>query len=248
MKLDRQLGYINYIHPYEGYSVIGVGWLYAGSGSVEARNGDGDLLGFDLSQNTHSFSIYFARSINRLLSVGFQASYLYSSFAEMSASSILIDGGVMLYYNGLIEREVQELSFVQDIQIGLVFRNLGGKLRWTSENYVNIHTTGGFTFITEDDIPTEISLGGAAKLFEKKLLMALDLLKIEHQSLYLNLGSEYRLTPEFSIRAGLNNSRLTVGTGYAVKFGSSTLMIDYAFSSDKADEGSEHIFSFDYMF
>jgi hypothetical protein len=248
MKLDRQLGYINYIHPYLGYSVIGVGWLYAGSGSVEARNNDGDLLGFELSHNTHSFSVYFARLINPLISVGFKASYLYSSFAEMKAYSILIDGGVMLYYNGLIEREAQELSFVQDIQVGLVIRNLGGKLRWNGENYVNIHTTGGFAFIAEDEIPTELSLGGSAKLFEKRLLLALDLLKMEYQSLYLNLGSEFKVVPEFSLRAGLNNGRLAAGTGYVVKVGSSTLMIDYAFSTDKADEGSEHIFSFDFMF
>jgi len=248
MKLDRQLGYINYIHPYFGYSVIGIGWLYAGSGSVEARNNDGDLLGFDLSQNNHTFSIYFARLITPLLSVGFKTSYFYSSFAEMSVSSILIDAGVMFYYNGLIEREAQELSFVQNIQMGLVLRNMGGGLKWNNENYVNIHATNGFSIIDEDDIPTELSLGISANFFEKELLVAVDILKIEHQSLYLNFGTEYKMLPDFSLRTGLNNGRLTAGTGYIFKFGESNLTVDYAFSSDKADEGSEHIFSFEYMF
>lgn len=248
MKLDRQLGYINYIHPYLGYSVIGIEWLYASSGSVEARNNDGDLLGFDLTQNNHIFSIYFARSVTQFLSIGFKTSYFYSSFVEMTVSSIIVDAGVMFYYNGLIDREAQELSFVQDIQVGLVLRNLGGNLKWSNENYVNIHTTNGFSVIDENNIPTEFTLGVSAKLFEKKLLVAFDLLKIEHQSLYLNFGTEYKLVPDFSIRTGLNDGRLTAGTGYAFRLGESDLMVDYAYSSDKADEGSEHIFSFGYMF
>ena len=32
------------------------------------------------------------------------------------------------------------------------------------------------------------------------------------------------------------------------KFGERALAIDYAFSSDKVDEGSDHIFSFDLLF
>ena len=50
------------------------------------------------------------------------------------------------------------------------------------------------------------------------------------------------------LRAGYGDGRLAAGTGYLFAVGKHQLAIDYAFSTDKADEGSEHIFSFDLLF
>ena len=41
---------------------------------------------------------------------------------------------------------------------------------------------------------------------------------------------------------------VTGGTGFIFEIGDRTIAVDYAFSTDKVDEGSEHIFSFDFLF
>jgi len=43
------------------------------------------------------------------------------------------------------------------------------------------------------------------------------------------------------LRGGYSDKRLTAGTGICSKLGQNALSIDYAFSTDKVDEGSEHI-------
>ena len=60
-------------------------------------------------------------------------------------------------------------------------------------------------------------------------------------------GAEYYLTKEFALRGGYGDGRFSTGTGYVFKLGKQQLAIDYAFSTDKADEGMEHIFSFDLL-
>ena len=40
MELDRKLGYVAGVFPAKGQAAIGINWLYAGSGTVEARNSD----------------------------------------------------------------------------------------------------------------------------------------------------------------------------------------------------------------
>jgi len=50
------------------------------------------------------------------------------------------------------------------------------------------------------------------------------------------------------LRGGYSDKRLVAGTGYLFQIGKNALSVDYAFSTDKADEGAEHIFSFDLLF
>ena len=74
------------------------------------------------------------------------------------------------------------------------------------------------------------------------------MVKNQDQSFKLRSGAEYFFTPQFAVRAGLNAKHLSAGTGFVFKMGSKVLAIDYAFSSDKVEAGSEHIFSFDLLF
>ena len=93
-----------------------------------------------------------------------------------------------------------------------------------------------------------VTLGASARFLNKKLLVASDVLKNEKQAAEFHAGAEYYLVPEFALRTGYGDGRFTAGTGYMFKFSGHFLAVDYAFSTDKADEGSEHIFSFDLLF
>lgn len=248
MDFDRKLGYVSFITPTQGNSALGFNWLYAGSGSVEARNTDGDPLGYDISENNHAVSAVFAKRFEKLFAVGFRGTYLHTEFADMSAYSVKFDLGVMLYLSQLFDREVRDLMFVQDLQAGLVVRNLGAVYRWNNEDYFAAHSYDIFGSDHEDKVPLEVGLGGSGRFLQRKLLLASDALIVQHQGLKLHAGAEYFVKPEFSIRTGYADESFTAGAGFIFKLGEKNLALDYAFSTDRVGEGSEHIFSFDLLF
>jgi hypothetical protein len=248
MKLDRKLGYATALFPIHGDAVLGGYYMFAGSGSVDARDSDGDLMGYSIDQNSHQFTIVFAKRFKRFLSLGVNISYMAAFMPEMDANTVGFDFGAMFYVESLIDRDRRETLPVRDLQFGLVLRNFAKEFRWTSEKYYRLHFTDGTGTEQTDEVPIEFGLGASGRLFERKLLLATDVVKDTERGVEFRAGSEYHLTKEFALRGGWGDGRFTTGTGYIFKMGGQTLAIDYAFSTDKADEGSEHIFSFDLLF
>lgn len=250
MTLDRQVGYVTLMFPTKGNSALGLHWRYAGSGSVDVRNADGDKLGREISMNNYDFSIVFAKRFTGPVAVGVKMYYLHSAFAEMKAFSVGFDAGLMLYLDHLLhERGESEGSALRDIQVGLTLKYFEAKYIWKSEEYIFRHVDGSsFGTEQEDKIPIEIGLGTSARLMDRRLIVACDLVKNTKQGVALHLGAEYFVQPEFALRGGFSDGRFTVGTGYLFSLADRVLGIDYAFSTDRADEGSEHVFSFELLF
>ncbi len=247
MDLDRKLGYLTFLLPTREKSVVGLNWHYFGSGSVQRRDSDGREIDGELSYNNHAVSALFAKRFEDYLSLGMRATYLHATFAEMASYSIGIDAGVMLYVSQLFDRDRREFMAVQDIRLGLVVKNIAAKYRWESGDY-NVVYGGTFGSEQDDEVPLEVGLGGSARFLDRKLLVAADAYKNTEQDPRLHIGAEYFVVPELALRGGFSNGRLAAGTGYMFKFGRQMLAIDYAFSTDREDEGSEHIFSFDLLF
>jgi hypothetical protein len=248
MQLDRVLGYATVLVPTQGNSVLGAHWLYAGDKGLQARNRDGYELGWEIGKWDHDISVLFAKRFDDWLSGGAKINYLFSTFVDMTASTICFDVGLMFYLSELVDREKRDLMPVQDIQLGIVARHLGPKYRWNNDKYILKHTTVKTASTREDKIPVDVGIGGSARFFNRKLLAAVDLVKNSEQGLFFHGGLEYPVYQQLILRGGFSAGRLTAGTGYAFKLGKKSLAIDYAFSTDKADEGSEHIFSFDLLF
>jgi len=248
MDLDRKLGYATFLMPTRERSAVGFTWLYFGSGSVETRTSEGKPTGGELSLNSHAFSALFAKAFEEYFALGVRASYLHSTFAEMKAFSVGIDAGAMFNVTNMFDRERRAQMAVQDIRVGVVIKNLAAKYRWNSGDYYAETGSDAPGVEQEDAIPVEAVLGVSARFFERRLLAAADLYKNVEQDPRFYGGAEFLVTPEFSIRSGLSAGRFTAGTGYIFKFKNQLLMIDYAFATDRVDEGSEHIFSFDVMF
>ena len=136
MKLDRTLGYVSVAIPTAKKSALAFGWRYAGSGAVDARNTDGDRLGFEIAEHNHEFTFLFTKRFEDFFAAGVRGSYLYSRFAEMTTFSASLDVGLMFYLSHLMyNREERELAAIQAIQVGLVMKNLGAKYRWNNENH-----------------------------------------------------------------------------------------------------------------
>jgi len=249
LALDRTLGYVTLIFPAKGESAIGVNWLYAGSGDITVRDQRGIDLGRQLSYNSHVFSALFAKKFEDYLSAGLNAKYLHATFAEMTAFTVSFDFGLMLYINQFFSRETRDLLPVQDIRVGLTVKHLAAEYSWNNRNYITQYRDPAALSTNQDDaVPLEIGLGGSARFFERKLLVAVDVRKNKKQDPFFHAGAEYLVSPEFAIRGGFSDGRFTAGTGYIFDVANHVLAIDYAFSTDKVDEGSEHIFSLDILF
>jgi len=249
MQLDRKLGYITTVAPIQGHAALGVSWLYAGSGSVDARDTDGDLLGWSISNNNHQFSVVFAKRFERLLAVGTNISFLYATMPEINATAVGFDFGAMFYLDQLFDRNARETMKIQDMQIGLTVRHIAKTYRWTSDQYDKIRRTGNqLGALQEDKVPIEIGLGGSARFLKRKLLLAADFKGNDQSQTEFHAGGEYYLNTQLALRTGFSDGRFTAGTGYLFRVSGRQLLIDYAFSTDKANEGSEHIFSFDLLF
>ncbi len=249
LSLDRKIGYVTVTFPARGQSAIGVHWLYAGSGDIMMRDQEGRELGQTLSFNNHAFSVLFAKKFAEYLSVGLNAGYLHSTFAEMTAYTVSLDIGLMFYINEFADRETRDLWQVQDIRVGVTVKHLEAEYRWDNHDY-RVEYGGSADNDTEQDdkVPIEAGLGGSARFFKRQLLVAADVLKNEKQDPFLHGGAEYLIVPEFAVRGGYSDGRFTAGAGFIFNIGKRTLAIDYAFSTDKVDEGSEHIFSMDILF
>jgi len=248
MRLDRTLGYVVFMHPVENRAVIGVHWLYAGSGSVEARDTDGDLLGREISFNNHQFAVVFAKRFERYLSFGVNLNYLYARMPEISAASVGFDIGLMFYLDQLMDREKRADFPVRDMQVGVTMKHISKTYSWNAEKYNMLYSTDHTGYEQDDKVPIEFGLGMAARFMERRLLIAVDVLKNEKQNSFLHAGAEFYYEEQLALRTGYSNGCFTAGTGYLFRLGKQVLLIDYAFTTDRADEGSEHIFSFDLQF
>ncbi len=249
MKLDRRLGYAMVVSPIRNEAVLGFNWIYSASGEVEARDGDGIILADQaMAMHNHKFSAIFAKRFESYFAAGVNLNYVYSRLPKMSAAGVGFDIGGMLYLSQLIDREKRDQMPIQDIQVGLTIKHINEKYKWNSDNYLMAYTTETSGFQQEDKVPVEIALGTSARFVNRKLLVDLDASKNEKQGLIFRAGGEFFVSPQFALRAGYGDDRLAAGTGYIFNFARHTLAIDYAFSTDKADEGSEHIISLDFLF
>ncbi len=248
MQLDRSIGYVHGMFPVRGEAVIGFGWLYASSGKLTARDADGDPLGFDLGMDNHDFFITFAKRFEKYLSLGIRMSYLYSRFAEMSSSSVGFDVGSVLYLSQFFDREKRETMAIQDIQAGIVVRRIESNYRWNNEKYLFEHVGAEISNEQEDKVPLEGGLGLSARFLERKLLLSTDFVVKEKIGPRFHAGAEYLIASQFALRGGFSDGSLTTGAGYVFKVKDRNFAIDYAFITDKADEGLEHLFSIDLQF
>ena len=253
MKLDRKLGFISLILPTHGESSLGFSWIYAGYGDVDKRNINGQLTGESISSNEHDFAVSFAKRFLPYLAVGTRLNYYTKSMGDLNASSVGVNIGGLLYVDSLFRYGEMEDKFITDITAGLVLKNFAAKYPWESQST-------GLAATQSDKFPISLGIGGSFKTLKRKLLIASDFEvqvktvewdvsssegtttnKETYTDAFVRVGGEYKVMDKLLLRTGLNNGTFTAGAGFLFKLSSSTLQFNYAFSSDKADEGEDHV-------
>jgi len=168
---------------------------------------DGNGQTFDAGATTFGFS--YARFWTDKFSAGFTLNYVHEGLAESAVNTIGFDFGIM-YRIG-----------VQDLKLGMVIQNLGGKMTFDE---------------TESKMPTTFKVGASfvpIKTDNHKLLAAVEFSHPSDNKERANVGAEYTLNGMFHGRVGYHinydSHGLAFGFGAALRTGeASKLQLDYS--------------------
>jgi hypothetical protein len=134
-----------------------------------------------------------------------------------------------------------EDKLITDISAGMTVRNIAAKYRWETEGE-------GLTASRDDKFPITFAFGGSCRAFNKKLLIAIDLEKNTEQDALVRFGGEYELYDRLLLRSGINDGIFTAGAGFKFLIRDVILYVNYAFSSERSEEGNDHLFTLDLQF
>jgi hypothetical protein len=250
LSMDRQLNFLGFAKKFEfpNQQIKGAGisisWLNSGVSDIDGRDNDTRQIGnFSTFDNQFSLGMGFIISDN--VSVGVAFKYYYSKlFDDVTSTSVAFDAGIIV-------RPQPNLSF------GLTVRDLNAKSEW---NTLEIYGSS-FGNVTKDKFPTLINLGGSYLLPNNIGVVSVEaeyqknptsfigtftvteemLDSVTSDNISFKLGGEVFLTPQISIRAGveridfgsddvMGNIKPSFGVGFYKNFGKTTkLGLDYSF-------------------
>ncbi len=238
MGLGRSLGFVSLVFPTRQQSAMGLSWQYVGYGETEERGEDSYPTGNMISSTEHAFGLTFAKRFESFVSAGIKLNYFHKEVAGLSAGSIGIDLGLLLYVDSLYEFGTMDGKPVTDIRIGLTGKNFAAKYLWEETNE-------GLAPAQTDKFPAVMMVGASCRTFQRSLLLAVDFEKNMEQDPVLHLGTEYIIEDNFAVRAGLNDGVVTAGAGFRFNVQKLSFSIDYGFSDDRVGEGGDHIITLD---
>ena len=238
MGLGRSLGFVSLVFPTRKQSALGLSWQYVGYGETEERGDDSDPTGNMVSSTEHAFGLTFAKRFQPYIAAGIKMNYYHKEVADISAGSIGIDLGLLLYVDSLYDFGSMEGKPITDIRFGVTGKNFAAKYLWEE-------TDGGLSPSQTDEFPIVLMAGGSCRILQRSLLLAADFEKNFEQEPVLHFGAEYSIEENFAVRTGLNDGVITAGAGFKFRVQNMNFWIDYGFSDDRVGEGSDHIFTLD---
>ncbi|MFH1196895.1 MAG: hypothetical protein V1720_14435, partial [bacterium] len=211
---------------------VSIGIINAGVSGIEERDNQGIKTG-DISTSENQFFIGLSNRFSDKLSFGFTAKfYYYRLYEDVSSISFGFDIGALYLLN-------------ENITIAAVISDVNSKYKWdTSDLYGQDGNT------TEDKFPLMKKIGFSYRLFEKKLLTAIEFENSNAGTNILRFGAEYNMIQNLFIRAGLNQMDLSnpdvpvkpsFGFSYSYLTDGLTLGIDYAFVIEPYSPSDQHI-------
>ncbi|MFH1096472.1 MAG: PorV/PorQ family protein [Candidatus Desantisbacteria bacterium] len=140
------------------------------------------------------------------LGLGLGIKWIHQRIAEEKASGMACDIGV------LYKSKYKDCPYT----VGAVVQNIGEKIGFVREKY---------------GLPLNFKIGISSRMLRDKILCAIDLNKPIKDKVYLNIGSEYRITDNIALRAGFNGKNavdMGMSAGIGVKMGKG-LRFDYSY-------------------
>jgi tetratricopeptide (TPR) repeat protein len=206
---DTTLSYFGLAYPTMFGGTYGINITMLSSGNFIKTDNNNFPVG-EFSDAQKSVGLSYGRYFNNKLAVGISLKNLTRTLDNNSDNSILLDAGSKLTVN-------------DNLCLALVMQNIFSlKSGDTSDNF-----------------PLVYKLGGALKLFDKRITLAAD---IDNTPATWHLGGEYLLGIT-ALRAGFDPEEITLGMGLNIK----TIKIDYAYANHQ-ELGSSSRFSIGLIF
>jgi hypothetical protein len=213
---DTNFDYLGFSAPTKNMGSFGLGLLALNSGNFDQRN--------ELNQELGTFNIMdlaflasWSKEFFKGIAVGFNYKFVTQRMLDYSGIGHGLDFGF-------------KSKLVKKIDVGLAIVNLiQPKIKMVNES---------------QSIPTQVRIGAATALFDDKLILSSDIAKIVGWgSTFLNMGAELKVLHNISLRAGINNGRLTFGTGFVFNKAG----VDYS-HHNVSELGNNHRFALKYAF
>jgi hypothetical protein len=190
---DTRYDFIGYGHPLSAApGTLGFGFARLSQGSIEARTEDRRPAGsFEASDNLLQ-AAYARRFTGSGPLLGVSVKYLHSSLAGVSAQSAAMDFGL------LMERNWRSVP----LSLGLSVTNLGPGMRFLGQT---------------DELPLAVSLGAGVRLLSILQIAADYRHRPRSGQSQFGIGTEYRVLPALTLRAGYRALAAGLDSGAAEK-------------------------------
>ena len=218
--LDTQGGQIRVLLPKDKFGAWAFGLQYMNMGSFERTEVDqfGNFI-----DDLGTFGAYnliatasMAKFISNAIDAGGSVKVVYDVLDEHSAAAVLLDLGIIHHPHN------------EKVKVGISLRNLGLQLKYYTDSKY------------KEKLPFTFAAGGSYT-FTDKHESVFEINKANGENFNVRLGHEYKITPDFALRAGFKSnagdwnsggtfgwtSGLSLGAGWKFR----SYKIDYAASS-----------------
>jgi hypothetical protein len=190
MPLNRNISYLALVYPITDYDRIGINWTGFAIDGLQGRQDNSEFPDYYFSNSDQTIWLTYSRRVVDQFSIGINGKFLYQSLDKTIGMGYSLDVGLMY-------------TLLQRAKIGLVFYDINSELKWQ---------TGSV-----DQFERMVNLAGSYQF--DNLLLALGIesnYSTKQPELRLSGGAEFNAKNLIYIRAGLYDSRPSVGLG--VKF------------------------------
>ena len=242
MSQDRHIYFLGFSMKVPPGAGLSVGWLKSGTSDVRSYNSIGQDTG-EINQSAHAVYASFSRHFTDKFSIGLTIKALFEFINDgtddFDYESNGVGGDIGIFYQA-----------TEDISLGLVYKDIGSKLKANTEK---IFERGGTTI---DNFPKLIRAGIFYKTPLEGINFAYDF-EISSADEYTNhIGVEGIYGRNLALRIGFidfkgdsgRELQFMAGTGFDFKLYKFISNLDYAFIGSKVDEGSSHLFSWEIYF
>jgi hypothetical protein len=240
LSLDRKFNFIGFsmkVPPSAGFSLA---LINTGVDNLIAYNSLGEVSG-DLNQSANGAFFNFAKKFGEKISIGLSIKYVWESISaegedyNYSSNGVGWDFGLTYLFNN-------------DLTLAAMVRDVGTKFK---ANTSDLREYGGTTI---DQFPNLYNVGFRYVTPVRWLRVLYDFEWSEKEAYKNHVGIEAVYLPgtesasaeNLAVRLGVNGQDFVAGAGMGFELFGYKSYLDYAFVPSIIDEGSSHIFSWQF--
>lgn len=207
---------------------MGLAYIHVGVDGIDGRDLNGQHT-VELTDSENAFFFSFSPAIHPKLSFGVTMKLLLYRLADQSSKGFGGDIGIMA-------------RPVNGWQVGVLLRDVGTRVSW--------NTSGLFPQSVQrrETFPRSLVTGISGRFWGERGLVSVDVEKSRGDGARLRMGTEWTAWRGMSIRAGLNGTKVSAGTGLVTHLWAARLRLNYVFLTDRLESGATHVVEWEVLF